>query len=124
MLCGGMTAFALAPKTKDTNEIPPDFPKDFPIYPNATVVSYGPILPSNPTLGNVLVLRTLERKTTVLDFYKLKLRANGWSLRTFSGAPDSLAASKGERRISVNVTEPQESDKHSTLIQLTVNEIP
>ena len=119
-----MTAFALAPKIEGTNKIPPDFPKDFPIYSKATVVSYGPILPSNPKLGNVLVLQTSDHKTTVLDFYKSELPANGWCLQTFSGAPESLAASKGERRISVNVTEAQEDAKHSTLIQLTVNETP
>ena len=117
-------ALATATTSEDTNKIPPDFPKDFPIYPIATVVSYGPILPSNPQLGYVLVLQTSDRKAAVLDFYKSELRTKGWSLQTFIGAPDSLAASKGERRISVNVTEAQESAKHSTLIQLTVNETP
>lgn len=119
-----MMALASATTSEDTNKIPPDFPKDFPIYPIATVVCYGPILPSNPKLGKVLVLQTSDGKAALLDFYKSELRAQGWSLQTFSGAPDSLAASKGERRISVNVTESQDSAKRSTLIQLTVNETP
>ena len=113
---------AAAAKVEGTDKVPADFPKDFPIYKNATVRSYGPIIPSNPKLGNVLVLQTSDAKASVLAFYKLELPANGWTLQTFSGAPDSLAASKDNRRISVNVSESEGGAKHTTVIHLSVNE--
>jgi hypothetical protein len=56
-----------------------------------------------------------------LDFYAKELPANGWKLMTFSGAPDSLAASKGDRRITVNVTQSP-ADARRTVIELGVNE--
>ena len=114
-------ASATAAKVESSQKVPADFPKDFPIYKDATVRSYGPIIRSNPGLGNVLALQTPDSKTKVLEFYRTELPANGWKLETFAGAPDSLAASKGERRISVNVSEPA-GGKHTTLIELTVNE--
>jgi hypothetical protein len=122
----GICTIALTPvaaaKTEGSDKIPADFPKDFPIYKNATVRGYVPIIRSNPKLGNVLVLETPDPKASVLTFYKTELPANGWTLQSFSGAPDSLAASKAERRISVNVSESDSGEKHTTLIHLTVNE--
>jgi hypothetical protein len=85
-------------------------------------LSYGPIIPSNPKLGNVLVLQTSDAKANVMSFYKTELPANGWTLQTFGGAPDSLAASKGNRRISVNVSESEPGTRRTTLIHLGVNE--
>jgi hypothetical protein len=112
---------AKAARVDAPEKVPADFPKDFPIYKNAIVRGYGPIIPSNPKLGNVLVLETPDAKATVMAFYKTELPANGWTLQTFGGAPDSLAASKGNRRISVNVSEAGEA-RRTTLIHLGVNE--
>jgi hypothetical protein len=112
---------AIAARVDGNEKIPADFPKDFPIYKNAAVRSYGPIIPSNPKLGNVLVLKTSDPKASVLAFYKTELPANGWVVQMFSGAPDSLAASKADRRISVNVSESEGGGKDATVIQLSVN---
>lgn len=104
--------------------IPDDFPKDFPVY-NATVKSYGPIVPANPALGNILVLQTFDTKASVLDFYRKVLPSEGWTLeKPFSEAPDSLTAYKETRRISVGVLASQVGAKNSTLIQLGVNGNP
>jgi len=122
----GICIIALSPvtaaKVEGSDKVPADFPKDFPVYHNATVKSYGPILRSTPELGSVLVLQTSDPKTTVLEFYKKELPANGWTVQTFNGAPDTLAGSKGDRRISVNVSESGSGGKHTTEIQLSVNE--
>jgi hypothetical protein len=115
---------AIAAKIEGSDKVPADFPKDFPIYKNAIVTSYGPIIPSNPGLGNVLVLQTPDAKASVLAFYKTELPANGWTLQTFSGALDTLAASKADRRISVNVSESGSGTKRGTLIELSVNGTP
>jgi hypothetical protein len=122
-ICKIAPAPAMATKVEGSEKVPvpADFPKDFPIYRNATVRSYGPIILSNPDLGKVLVLQTPDPKASVLAFYKTELPANGWTLQTFSGAPDSLAASKADRRISVSVTESQSGAKRSTRIELSVN---
>ena len=112
---------AKAARADTPEKVPADFPKDFPVYKNAIVRGYGPIIPSNPKLGNLLVLETPDAKATVMAFYKTELPANGWTLQTFGGATDSLAASKGNRRISVNVSEEGEA-KRTTLIHLGVNE--
>ena len=117
-------SIALAAKVEGQEKVPADFPKDFPIYKNSTVRSYGPIIRSSPNLGNVLVLQTRDSKAAVLEFYKTELVANGWKLQTFNGAPDSLAASKAERRIGVNVSESESGSKRTTSIQLSVNEAP
>ena len=103
--------------------VPAEFPSDFPVYKNATVKSYGPMVRANPKLGSVLVLETSDPKTAVLEFYKRELPVEGWKVeRPFSDAPDSLAACKGPRRISVGVLESQAGAKRTTTIQLGVNE--
>jgi hypothetical protein len=123
-ICTATLGSLQAAKMDAKDKIPDDFPKDFPIYKNATVSSYGPIIRSNPTLGNVLVLETPDPKDSVLAFYRTELPSNGWTLETFSGAPDSLAASKDGRRISVNVSESQSGAKRTTVIHLGVNTAP
>jgi hypothetical protein len=120
-ICTAAPGSAPVAKMETTDKVPADFPKDFPIYKNATLRSYGPIIRSNPTLGNVLELETPDPKASVLAFYRTELPSNGWTLKTFSGAPDSLAASKGDRRISVNVSESQSGAKRTTIIDLGVN---
>ena len=102
-------------------EIPADFPKDFPTYPEAQVRRYGPMVPANPALGMVLVLRTSDAKEAVLDFYRRELPAKGWNIET--PAPDSIAAHKGARRISVCVLDSVSAGKHITLVQLGVNSV-
>lgn len=105
-------------------EIPADFPKDFPIYPEAQVRSYGPMVPANPALGMVLVLRTSDAKDAVLDFYRRELPAKAWTIeRPYNEAPDSIAAHKSTRRISVCVLDSVSAGKHITLIQLGVNSV-
>jgi hypothetical protein len=106
-------------------KVPEDFPSDFPVYKNAVVKKYAPIVPANPKLGNVLTLETPDAKGEALDFYREQLPAKGWTVeKPLSNAPDSLTACKGERRISVSVLDSQTGTKHTTLIQLGVNGTP
>ena len=106
-------------------KVPADFPTDFPVYKNAVVKKYAPMVPANPKLGDVLVLETADSKATVLDFYREELPLQGWTVeKAMSNAPDSLTACKAERRISVSVLDSQSGSKHTTLIQLGVNGTP
>lgn len=103
-------------------KIPEDFPKDFPVYQNATVKSYGPMVPANPALGNILILQTADSKRAVLDFYRKELPAEGWTVeKLVTDCPDSLTAHKDHRRISVSVLDSQIGEMRVTLIQLGVN---
>jgi hypothetical protein len=103
-------------------KIPDEFPKDIPIYQEATFRSYGPMVPANPALGTILVLQTLDEKGAVLEFYRKELPAQGWIIeKPYSDAPDSLAAHKENRRISVSVLNASVGGKRTTLIQLGVN---
>jgi hypothetical protein len=103
-------------------KIPEDFPKDFPVYKDAIVKTYGPIVPANPALGNILVLQTADSKTAVLDFYRKELPAESWVVeKPFTDCPDSLTAHKDNRRISVSVLDSQSGGRRVTLIQLGVN---
>lgn len=105
-----------------STKIPADFPTDIPVYQNARLRSYGPIIRTNPKLGSVLVLVTSDSKADVLEFYKKELPEQGWQVQPpFSGAPDTLVACKTERRISVSVLDSQAEGKRVTLIQLGVN---
>jgi len=106
-------------------KVPEDFPNDFPIYKNAAIKRYGPMVPASPKLGNVLILETADSKAEVLEFYNQELAAKGWNVeKPLSTAPDSLTACKSERRISVNVLDSQSGGKHVTVIQLGVNSAP
>ena len=116
------TAILYAARVETAHPVPADFPKDFPVYQNAAVKSYGPMIPSHPKLGNVLTLETTDSKAAVLAFYRKELPASGWTLATFPGVSDSLAASKGHRRISVSASESGAGAKRKTLIELGVND--
>lgn len=76
-------------------KVPDDFPSDFPVYKNAVIKKYAPMVSANPKLGTVLMLETADAKTTVLDFYREALPAQGWAVeKPMSTAPDSLTASR------------------------------
>jgi hypothetical protein len=102
--------------------IPEDFPKDFPVYKDAAVRTYGPMVPANPVLGTILVLQTSDSKQAVLEFYRRELPVGGWILeKPLTDCPDSLTAHKDNRRISVSVLDSRAGEKRATLIQLGVN---
>ena len=128
---GGFLLFCWAPTgvragtIPSSPKVPEDFPNDFPVYRNAIIKKYVPIVPSNPKLGNVLVLETPDAKPNVLDFYREQLPIQNWTVeKPMADAPDCLRASKGERRISVSVLDSQSGSKRVTLIQLGVNGSP
>jgi hypothetical protein len=80
------------------------------------------MVPANPALGSVLVLQTSDEKSAVMEFYRRELPAAGWTVeKAYREAPDSLAAHKDNRRISVSVLDSASGGKRITLIQLGVN---
>jgi len=106
-------------------KVPDDFPSDFPVYKNAVIKKYAPMVSANPKLGTVLILETPDAKATVLDFYREALPAQGWTVeKPMTTAPDSLTASKGARRISISVLDSDSGSKRVTSIQLGVNGTP
>ena len=123
LVCGLAAGRLLAATgSSGTSEIPADFPKDFPIYSEAKVRSYGPDVPASPDLGMVLVLQTFDTKEAVLEYYRRELPLKGWTIeKAYSEAPDSISAHKAVRRVSVGVLDSTSAGKRVTLIQLGVN---
>jgi hypothetical protein len=75
------------------------------------------MVPANPALGTILILQTFDEKSAVLEFYLKELPAQGWIIeKPYSDAPDSLAAHKDNRRISVSVLNSTAGGKRTTLI--------
>ena len=122
LLFFGLAAALEAGTASAPAKIPEDFPKDFPVYQDATVKSYGPMVPANPALGKILVLQTADSKGAVLEFYRKELPPQGWTVeKPVADCPDSLTAHKDNRRISVSVLDSQSGGKPVTLVQLGVN---
>jgi hypothetical protein len=102
-------------------KLPADFPDDIPIYLNATVKSFDPIIPGKPELGRMLVLETPHAKESVLALYNDRLAAKGWIIqKTYSASPDEFQAVLGKRYISVAITESHAGSKRVTSIVIGI----
>jgi len=88
-------------KWKTTKVLPADYPKDVPIYPNATLLSSvtGEGLPSEN--GAYLAWSTKDEIPTVRHFFTEKLDAEGWHVISYPGVS---TAWMGEGGVTVVAT--------------------
>jgi hypothetical protein len=88
-------------KWKKATAMPADFPKDVPVYPNATLMSSvtGEGLPSES--GAYIAWTTKDEIPAVRHFYTEKLDADGWHVISYPGVP---AAWMGEGGVTVVAT--------------------
>jgi hypothetical protein len=88
-------------KWKKATAMPADFPKDVPVYPNATLMSSvtGEGLPSES--GAYIAWTTKDEIPAVRHFYTDKLDADGWHVISYPGVP---AAWMGEGGVTVVAT--------------------
>jgi hypothetical protein len=120
VLAGGLAA-AQRPAPPPPDKVPEDFPKDCPIYKDATVRDYTPAAPNNPKFGTVLVIETTDPKATVMTFYRRELPANGWKLKKLPrNITDTVEGTKGGRLIKVTVLEARKAPNPATLIHYRV----
>lgn len=112
-------AAAQTPAPPPPDKVPEAFPKDCPIYKDATIRDYNPPMAANPKIGTVLVLETTDPKAKVMAFYRRELPASGWKLRKQSSkTPDFLEATKDGRLIKLTVLAARQAPNPSTLIHL------
>jgi hypothetical protein len=69
------------------NEIPSNFPKDVPLYPNAKPASSWSSSAQN-NQGVMVSLETTDLKSKVTDYYDKELPKNGWIIETNSKTAD------------------------------------
>ena len=88
-------------KWKTRTEMPADFPKDVPIYPNAKLLSAvtGEGLPSEG--GAYIAWTTTDQIPAVRHFFTEKLDAEGWHVISYPGVS---AAWMGEGGVTVIAT--------------------
>jgi hypothetical protein len=88
-------------KLKKYTELPPDFPKDVPVYPNATFQSAIGHQGAPTEQGAYLAWSTKDEIPTVRHFYTEKLDAEGWHVISYPGV---AAAWMGEGGVTVVAT--------------------
>ena len=83
--------------------MPADFPKDIPLYKNATLVQSGFYM-DNPKLGKSLVFETGDSVDVIGAYFKTQLPANGWAITkpSFIANPNTISVMKGNRMVSPN----------------------
>ena len=88
-------------KWKTATGLPADFPKDVPVYPNATLLSSvtGQGLPSES--GAYISWSTKDEIPAVRHFFTEKLDADGWHVISYPGVP---TAWMGEGGVTVVAT--------------------
>jgi hypothetical protein len=101
-----------------SNKIPDDFPKDFPIYPGASVTTSA----SQPgeSAGNWLTLTSSDTVDQINAFYNSNLKANGWTANSngSSNGVTSWTVSKGVRSGSVLIQRQNGESQTSIIIVL------
>ena len=76
---------APAPKLKKSATLPADFPKDIPVYPNATFRSAITVRDAPTEQGGYLAWSTKDEIPAVRHFYTEKLDAEGWHVISYPG---------------------------------------
>jgi len=102
------------------NKIPEDFPKDFPVYPGASVTSSLSGNQGDQKNGFWLTLSTGDEVSKVVSFYEENLKKNGWTFDTTvgSGTGTNWVVSKDKLSGYVTVDRPKDQDKTSIMIVL------
>ncbi len=95
--------------------IPPDFPKEFPVYLGAVLIQ----VISTPK-GAYAMLKTPAAASSVLAFYKERFTADGWTNEStmHNAGMDMIGVAKGEHKLAVVLSRA----KDETLISLTHTE--
>jgi hypothetical protein len=85
----------------DEVEIPEEFPKDVPIFPDSTPMAFL----SAPDEGIIVTFKSGEDQQDIFDFYQSSLADDGWEILGDSPFDQQLSfdAIKGDRKVSVIV---------------------
>lgn len=105
-----------------TGKIPDSLPKDFPLYPNATVTSTLSGVQGGKTNGIWLTLTSPDSLESVTAYYKTQLAKTGWNMTQMMTMDDGTTQtlSKGAWNGTLAMTR-DDSDKE-TLIVIVLGE--
>lgn len=106
--------------TVGTEKLPDTFPKDFPVYPGAKVISSVSGIQQDKTNGIIVTFTTTDGLDKVVPFYKSGLSINGWTI-TSSFDSDSVQTwviAKGSTQGNVSIS----SQKDLTTIQVALGD--
>ena len=99
---------ATAVETNSTAKLPPDFPTEIPLYPNAQLIEVG--APTDPSQKNVrLRWESTDPVNSVQNFYQLEFGRRNWkivSLPTADGQ-GALVATRENLRVTVSLSPAQ-----------------
>lgn len=98
--------------------LPKNWPKDVPLYPDATVQFSGTNTPTDGTQELAVILQATAAPATVADYYAKALVEQGWTVESSmnAGPTSAVVAKKDDRTVSVGVT----GAEGSTMITLGV----
>lgn len=104
-----------------SGKIPDTFPKDFPVYPGAKVVSVLSGSEKGKNSGFWVAFSTADSVDKVSEFYKINLTKNGWETTAnyASGDTSTLAVTKGKMSGSVSVTRATEAKETEIMVVLS-----
>jgi hypothetical protein len=103
-----------------SGKVPDTFPKDFPLYPGAKVVSAMSGNESGKNNGFWLTMTTTDSLAKVEAFYKTQFTAGGWTVSsTFTtGGTTSETVEKGQWSGSLAISEDSSSKETQIVIIL------
>jgi len=117
----GMHLTATSPEGKmfqasigDEVEIPAEFPKDVPIFPDSTPMASM----SSPDEGMIVTFKSTKGQQAIFDFYQSSLVDAGWTIveDAVYTSQFSLDATKDNRKVSVVVAGTQGDSRVSIIV--------
>lgn len=101
-------------------EIPADFPKDFPIYPGAKATGSLSGMNKEVDKGYYIIMTTPDELANLKTFYDTNLKKNGWIVESSMtlGEMYTYTVKKGTYTGSVSVTRGDKDKESSIIISL------
>ncbi|MEG4440917.1 S-layer homology domain-containing protein [Microcoleus sp. AT9_B5] len=99
---------ATAIETNSTAKLPPDFPTEIPLYPNAELIAVGG--PTDPSQKNVrLRWESTDPVNSVQNFYSTEFGRRNWEIvsRPTAEGQGSLVATRDNLRVTVSLSPTQ-----------------
>ncbi len=105
-----------------TGKVPDNFPKDFPLYPNAKVSGSLSGANQGKSGGFWLTFTTSDALDKVVAYYKTNLTANGWKTTATLETGDNITWTVTKGTLEGTVTIDRASDSKETSILIILSE--
>ena len=100
---------ATAIETNSTAKLPPDFPTEIPLYPNAQLIEVGGETDSSPTKNVLLRWESTDPVNSVQNFYSTEFGRRNWEIvsRPTAEGQGSFVATRDNLRVTVSLSPTQ-----------------